>query len=97
MLSRHGWLYGVSMVDAYGSCLGLVQPLSKSATSVCLDNFFFVDGTAVGCTLFQTSRIGSETKFKRSKTNMTNDKKAYLVGGGIGSLSALDIACGLIS
>ena len=28
------------MVDASGSCLGLVQPLSRPATLVCLDNLF---------------------------------------------------------
>ena len=45
VLSRHGWLYGVSMVDASGSCLGLVQPLSRTATSsACLDNFFLLTG-----------------------------------------------------
>jgi len=35
-------LYGVSMVDAPGSCLGLVQLMSRLATSACLGSFFLL-------------------------------------------------------
>ena len=45
--SVHGRIYSESQAAGPNSCLGLELPLSMPATSACLDNFFFVNGTAV--------------------------------------------------